>query len=194
MSKDRTLQTVANEQRDALNTKVNGTLGTICDAIAEAKPNPVLPEAVFVEYFLDYLKNPAAQPESTLMSKWIELAGGPYNEVNIIDGSGNVLYAVPGIFAAPNIDYGSLGNYNFSEIAANYNLKKKLTAAQATNYLGSILGGMDSSLHVNAQGIIMRWANIFSRYDTVEPATQQAPVANRRPKRRAQEDVSVLDI
>jgi len=102
MSKGRTLQTVANEERAALNSRVNGELNVICDNIAESRANAVLPEAVFVEYFLDYLRNPSVQPESTLMGKWIELAGGPYNEVDIINQEAAVLFTVPGVFAKPN--------------------------------------------------------------------------------------------
>lgn len=142
-----------------------------------AKVNEVLPESVFKEYFLDFFLHPENYRESPLGYKWIELAGGPYNEVDIIDERGNFIFTAPSLCVAPALNSEGIHKYNFAEIAGNYNLQQKITSNSAANYLTVALAGVPELVATDVRKHVARLAMLHSRYGddaTAEPAVPAA--------------------
>ena len=151
-------------------------------------PRTIMPEAVFIEYFLDLFMKGDNGGNELLMYKWVELAGGPYNEVNIVDQKGNVIYSTPGAMLQLNIPAETLQKYSFVDIAAMYAMKQRITSAQATNYLNGALASIPKEVIGDVKIYIQRWSEIFKRY--------QPPVAdkNNAAAKPAGPDVGILDL
>jgi len=126
--------------------------------------NAKLLESVFVEYFLDHFKSGLSDIHSALTLKWIELAGSPFNEVDIVNDNGEVIYTVPPLIIRPDIN-DSVENMNFQNIIATYQLKKNNMAALGTNYINGQLNNVGSGIEAPNKNIYTeRWHNIFKRY------------------------------
>ena len=80
--------------------------------VVENKPTAMLLESYFVEYFLDFFASGGhlENEPRPLAMKWIELAGGPYNSVVIVNEYGEPLYTVPGILTRPDINKDNITN------------------------------------------------------------------------------------
>jgi len=127
-------------------------------------PKAKLPEEVFVEYFLDFFRNGGYLTDSPLLLKWIELSGSMYNEVEIIDNQGNILYVTPPLMGSPELD-SSLENTNFSNIVNTYQLKANNLPVMGLNYLNTQLNGVDKMVTSGEQNMYTtRWLNIFNLY------------------------------
>jgi len=159
------LADIAETEATRLETVTSEAIDEIDDLLNASIEKAVIPEDVFVEYFLDYFRDPAGQKNTTLPSKWLELSGGPYNEVDVLDNKGNVAYTVPSLFIAPTVDAGLIARYDFSDIAANYNMQMKITSTSAQNYLTSALSGVPEAIMTDARRHIAKLAAIFARYD-----------------------------
>jgi len=173
--KQPTLQDVATVHNQQLLEGARNTIRELHTEVVVNRVNAVLPEAVFVEYFLDFFMYPSKYQNSPLLSKWVELAGGPYNPVDIISPTGAVLFTAPGAMINVAINYDVMNNINFSAVASVYNMKKKITTAQATNYIASVLGTVDKNIHADTEAHIMKWAIIFDRYAAKPAIAKQAP-------------------
>jgi len=159
--------------REVSKTIETGTVNELNSFIAQAhnelvnKPNAIIPEVVFVEYFLEFFKNGAeGGVNTTLGLKWIELAGSPFSPVDVVDGEGNVRYTIPGLVARPDAN-SELNNINFSKIADNYILKSNRLVAEADNYLHTELSGIDKKVEgKNVDQAVNGWRKTLTRYDS----------------------------
>ena len=88
-------------------------------------------------------------------------------------------------------DYQALNNYNFASIAHNYMMRTKITSAHGTNYIAAILSTVGEKLHPNVEAYIMRWVNIFTRYDQPEKADVKTTDTK---KKAAPVDTSIFDL
>lgn len=175
------LQDIADKQSSALAKTASVEINRIHEDLKSSVKKEVLPEGVFKEYFLAYFMNPEQHKDSPLLSKWLELSGGPYNEVDILDDtSGKVLYTVPSIMVRPNVDFKAMAGYNFGHIASTYFMKKNITEAQATNYLNTALAGIPEHIQVDARRHIAMWATIFERYNNVSNSKKPTVDKNSR--------------
>jgi len=137
--------------------------------------NAKLLESVFVEYFLDHFKSGQNDIHSALTLKWIELAGSPFNEVDIVDDNGNIIYSVPPIMARPNIDE-AVENMDFNNIMATYQLKKNNIAALGANYINTQLNNVGKNIKADNKNIYTeRWLSIFNRYIEQEEHIDSVP-------------------
>jgi len=143
------------------------TMENIHKELVADVPNAVLPEDVFVRYFLDYFKNP--MEDSHLLYKWIELAGGHYNEVDLIDNNGDVVITVPGLYASPDIDNVGMSTYNFADIAARYSLEKSITSFKGDSFINMALSGVNDKVKADAVSGVMRWYAIINKYSDDTP-------------------------
>ena len=125
-----------------------------------------IPIQVFDTYFLPYFVEDFLQGRSTyLTSKWIELSGSPYKEVDVVDMNGNVILTVPGLYLRPNIENESLQKKNFSNIAETYRLKNKRLPSEATAYLLKELSDVPSMVEAEVtDDIKLKWSKIVNRY------------------------------
>jgi len=186
------LAALVTEQNQRLRHAASATITELSTALKDDLVNVILPEAVFKEYFLDFFMYPSKHIGSPLLSKWIELAGGPYNPVDIIDGLGNIILTAPSAMIRTQMNHTAMGGLDFTAIASTYLMKRKITDAQATNYLGTILSTIPGNARHNVSEHIMRWTAIFDRYreDKNDAATEGPKPITRSSKPSA----GILDI
>lgn len=154
-------------------SKVNEAKKFIDEAFSELVSAPIksiLPEIVFKEYFFDYFFTLSNDTTSPLLLKWLELSGGPYNEVDILNDKGQVIYTVPGIVSRPTVSNG-INNKNFNQIAATYELKSNRLVVEGINYLTNELQGVPANINSSADIDAQRWLYIYNYYNL--------PVANK---------------
>jgi len=189
---NKTLQDIADSERSIIASETSRSIKKIHDSIKGSVVNSILPENIFIEYFLDFFRYPDKHKDSPLLSKWIELSGGPYNEVSIVDADGIKLYDVPGAYMPPAPDFKKLSSYNFSNIASQYQMKKAITVTHATNYISSILSTVPELLRPNVNKYINRWVSIFARYDIATPDSSKK--INTKASVTNDMDLTILDI
>ena len=153
----KTLSSNINELNDALNEPSN---------VLKAK----LPEAVFKEFFLPGLSGEIKENDVTLM-KYIEYAGTPYSEVDIIDDEGKVIFTCPPLYKR-SINQLEKDPIPYTEIAGTYELKKTRMASEATAYMSEAVADIRSDVKISKDTSEDKWNNIFNRYKT--PNTETA--------------------
>ena len=153
---------IDNDLRE-LNRAIREISADIQASIAVAK----LPEIVFKDYFLDNFKLIAAggEVDNAVTLSWIDIAGGPYAEVDVVDNAGNVLFRVPGLMARPTVDHSRLKGTSFNTIAAKYQAEANRLQVQGDRYLHGALSGIDQAVGANGpDDPASRWKAIFDRY------------------------------
>lgn len=164
MNKQQELQSLAAKHNERLINTASETIKGLHKDLVESITNPVLPEDVFIEYFLDYFRSPQEYDSPVLLYKWMELAGGPFGEVDIIDPDGVVLYTVPSIYSTPDIDRSSMDKYRFDEISSKYAMVNKITSAKAADYLRTALSGISDNMSSDTKSHAMKWNAVLDRY------------------------------
>jgi len=163
---DTKLAMIANDIKNKEILKLKNFIADSYSTLVTDVYKAYIPETVFVEYFLDFFKsNGQVDATAPLFLKWIELAGGPYNEVTVIDASANELYTVPSIYTKPIINDAKSDGVNFNNIASEYNLRSNRVLEDGTNYLNNQLSGVDSVVDSDTSSSVNIWKAIFSRYD-----------------------------
>ena len=178
MNNEKTLKTMADKVVIADKEAVKNNINLAYTEIVKDNTIAVIPEIVFVEYFLDFFKNIHNTSEKTLLLKWLELAGGPYNEVNVIDGEGKVIYTVPSVYIKPKIDE-NMNDVNFNNMASKYVMKTNRIKTEGVNYLKNELKDIDNMIKVDEKEMLEatnRWKAIFKRYE--KPVTPITKVSN----------------
>jgi len=160
------MQEVAAKMAERTKKDLMDTLNLAHDNITNFKLAQ-LPESIFVNHFLDFFMNfNTGDMSAPLNIKWVELSGSPYNEVEIIDGKGNVIYNVPPLMARVDVTGKPIEEFNFGKMVGEYKLRSNRIQADADNFLNRQLGGMDKQLTPNSKEDIMtRWVMIFKRYE-----------------------------
>lgn len=129
-------------------------------------------EIVFVEMFLEFFYNFAKYKKITddkLLLKWFDLSGSPYNEVDVLDREGKVLFTVPPIYAKSVVISDNLNNGFFNNVTAEYHQNSRMTQEIANNQLVNRLANgprfLDKSKN---KDITQDWINIFKRYNELK--------------------------
>jgi len=148
---------------------------TILDPLGAIEKNK-LPENVFVEYFLDFFKDPNKDLNSPILQQWLSIAGGPYNEVDILDHKGNIIYSVPSVYVETSIE-SDINNKDFQSIADEYNLKSNRLKSEADAFLSQALRGADDMVVFKTDENRKRWAMIFARYKQQSSKPKNLPPA-----------------
>lgn len=147
-------------------TEINEIKETVTELhteIVEEIEVSTLPETVFKEFFLDFFRSAGQMnTEAPLTLKWVELAGGPYNEVSIVDDNNIELFKVPGLYSTPNSD---LVNTDFNKTLGDFQLRTNRLPVDGLNYLTHKLTGVDASIEFESDDYVIRWTNIFKRYE-----------------------------
>jgi len=130
----------------------------------ENKEIAILPEEIFKEYFLDFFRDPNKDLNSPILLKWYEISRGPFNEVTIIDDNGDPLFIVPSVY--PKVEPAdALNNISFGEIANTYMMESSRLKAAGEQVLERSLNGMENQLNIKLQENVIKWAEIFKRYE-----------------------------
>lgn len=166
---------LANSKRDQINEMVNDLLERYNDV---KEPNVTIPETVFKHYFLPFFKDLATSktPEDSkqnknLMSAWINLANGPFNEVDVIDDiKGDTLFTVPSLFVKNSLVLENVKDFNFAEVGNVYEKKSAVNPFQAENYVNSALSSVPKFIKDPKTNITdeEKWIKIFKRYSDIK--------------------------
>lgn len=196
-------QDLANSKRDQINEMVNDILERY-EEVKEA--NTTIPENVFKHYFLPFFKDLAksVKPEDSkqnknLMSAWINLANGPFNEVDVIDDvKGETLFTVPSLFVKNAVVLENVKDFNFSEVGSAYKMKASVNPFQAENYVNSALAAVPKFIKDPKANVTdeERWIKIFKRYSDTKNKKEDLitkPINSdtKQVKRKIKEDLGV---
>lgn len=118
-----------------------------------------MPEYIFKEEFLSYLQN--GDEDQGVLSRYIQFAGGPFREVDLIDDTGNVIMTLPPIYRHPGGTV--LQNINFEQLASTYILKRDQFAPAGRAYMDKATNVITESIEYN-DSYLDRWQNIFEYY------------------------------
>lgn len=127
-------------------------------------------EELFVNVFLPFFKDsPEADPRVT-MSTWYGVAGGAFNEVNVLDRSGAVLFAVPPVMSNKLVaPISREGGKALSSLLALSARRDKIIPGTGSALLTEGLKRFDFMAD-NATDVMgqykTRWNEIMARYDT----------------------------
>ena len=166
------LQKISNNIKDKAMQELASVMEDIYQTTIVNFKKSTIPEVVFKEYFLDFFKSGMNTPDKDLKyAKWIELSKSPYNEVDVIDNKGNIIFTTPPLFAKPVIDP-SIIDINFSNIGSTYMMKSNRLQADADNYLAAKLAPLENKVSADTENIISRWQNIFVMYSNAETMTK----------------------
>jgi len=157
-----TLSQYANQVTEQKKNEVISQISELYRELVTDISISTIPEKIFVEIFLDYFRSGGQMNTvNPLTIKWLELAGGPYNPVNVLDDKGNIVFTTPGIYCKPNtdtlkVDYGNL--------VSTFNLKANRIHEEGLNYLTVNLAGTVNKINVEYDSYLLRWKAIFNRY------------------------------
>lgn len=168
------------EAADTLkSTKIDEMLSILNETEQAMKQeNSKLPETVFVSYFLQYFKNGEVFDNQTpLHLKWVENSGSPFNEVDIIDDNGDVIFTTPPLVAKPDTSSEVLTNTNFSKITTEYNLRNARLTVDAENFANSKLIPLGSEIKPTEaiETHRRKWDEIFDKYDKKDKTNPKLP-------------------
>lgn len=168
------LEIMAKSLKDNDNKELTSFIDETYNELINSKVNNIIPEIVFKEYFLNFFYNMTqGDTESSLYLKWLELSGGVYNEIDVVDVNGNVIYTVPPIFSRPNVDDDIMKGKNFDKIINMFNLKKARFETEGTNYLLNELSSINNGIStVGVETDSIRWYNIFDRYGLIKKSNK----------------------
>jgi len=188
------LAAVANGIKEKKVYELKSFIGDSYKSIVTDVPKAYLPEQVFVEYFLDFFKAGGHSDISTPLSlKWLEISGGPYNEVTIVDNNSNELYVVPSIYIKPDIDDGKLDSISLNDVSAEFKLREQRLPADANNYLNNKLNGLEGHVHTNFDKSVAMWKGIFHRYSKKSSVQQVSTGTTSKPALTALSDMLDYD-
>lgn len=159
-----TLKDLAKSMQTVETAKLSNLIDGIHSELAIITNNVVL-EIVFKEYFLDFFFNMAKfENNEVLILKWLELSGGPFREVDIIDSNGNTVITIPALYERPEIDYDTMNKKDFSEIAGNFHMKLNRFHAEGINYLNTELKSVGNNFSKPTSIATARWKAVYDYY------------------------------
>ena len=140
------------------------------------RPAPVLSEYLFQEHFLEFFKKfKDSEPEdltpeeSIKLNKWIELSGGPYREVSVVDNKGKEVFRVPPIYTSNTIESDRIVNEDNSlnRMGKAFSDKLKTNPTTAVPALHSTISALPKFIKPIETQIddIKKWDKIFQFYD-----------------------------
>ena len=154
------------------------------------KPAPELSEFIFQEHFLEFFKkfknseyDELTPEEGIKLNKWLELVGGPYREMSIVDNKGQELYRVPPIYTTNTIESVQEvdNDVSLNQIGKSFADRYKTNPTRAVPALHATISGLPKFIKPVETQIsdIQRWDKIFKRYeenitDDIIPNTDNA--------------------
>lgn len=134
-----------------------------------------LPEDIFVNYFLPYfVHREAGYPnEEKIVQDWISVAGGPYNEVDIIDTVGKPIFTVPSLMNTSSFNPNNESEIKYADLVATAEAYRVMSDVHANNFLQEALTVKFREVFAPTDKIFtaeQRWFAIFKRYPENLPA------------------------
>lgn len=137
--------------------------------VEPSKQHAVLPEPIFQAEFLPYFSGEKSIAENKeIIPQWLQIAGSPSGEVDVIDQAGNVQFTVPAAFDLTIIEttQRKLGEsmtdiYALSQLHSNNSpvLGERVLMDAFRNKIPSVIKASEILSENQA-----RWGKIFERY------------------------------
>lgn len=156
-------------KRDALEKEISGIVSDLNAATAGERPR--FAERLFVGIFLPYFAGDKPLPYPVDSSVWVaRVATNPFQEVDVVDIQGQVLFTVPAMFDRSALDPGRAAGSKDS-LPVEHIVK----SAQQLRYLHPLHGEAYLETKLTEKALIMRvptnilhnldvWNKIFVRY------------------------------
>lgn len=140
--------------------------------VINSRENEKVPEVVFATVFADYFKDFNKESDPTKLQQWVGLAGGYYNEVDLVNEKGETVDTVPGIYKKIDIE-DAFDDFNFVTTVTQYNRKKERIAVVAEEFVKDALKDAERQIvsDTAANTHETRWNAIINKY-----ATQDTPL------------------
>lgn len=154
--------------------RINNMLSRAYQELVETTDKALIPEHVFIQYFLPYFKNPdaAENRDSVILNKWVEMAGGPYNEVSIIGNQGEVLFDVPAIYNKDtvNLDILKESNVDLNYVGKAYDNMVTRAPDMGEAVINEGLSNLPKFVNNINNNVELRgrWDKIFKRYEYLD--------------------------
>lgn len=170
------LNKIAINMRESKVKEISALINTIHADMVDTDNNTI-PYDVFKEYFLEFFKQGGhMDSEAPLTLKWLELAGGPYNEVDIVDGNGAIVITTPGMYCRPDIDP-NVFNINYGDMMDEFNMRSNRLHADGINFAAKSLNGVSDGITTKHDEFNFRWDSVFKRYSTNPKGSDVKPLA-----------------
>jgi len=146
------------------------------DSIVSKQELNVMPEDLFVQYFLPYLSGKIPIPkDSKVYAEWVSIAGSPMASVRIIDPSTkDTLFVCKGIFDTTSINTEDREpGDSFSDIFAQYKLQLNSLPIVANNYINQELNKKLNQVEslTDSDTNVMAWTDILKKYGYITDTT-----------------------
>ena len=127
--------------------------------------NHKLPEDIFINYFLPAFSG-EVQLESSVMNDWIDVAGSPTNEVDIINTKNEVIFSVPSLFDTNVINTVTKSSApTLKTIYEGFDMRNNNIPVAASAFLKNELDKKVSDITIEGNNnSTARWATILKRY------------------------------
>jgi hypothetical protein len=164
---DNSMDSINSFKEQQLSDLIKSINSTLLDISVDDIPK--LPERIFAQVFIPVFAGEESIYGATIQT-WINFAGSPYKEVDIIDNVGNVLFRVPAIFDRSKINSNSDTGLPIMHITTTATLYSRIHPNQGNAYLKNELENKQLLLHLPENMIehLHTWNTIFKRYNRPE--------------------------
>lgn len=156
-----------NEENDYKNTRMIEELDRINQDL-KIVSRPRLQEYIFVNVFLPLFHGDEENIYNATMNTWLSVAGSPFNEVDIIDNNGKILFTVPPVYNRNNVHPvdPNIGLPSVASMVATAKQYAQMHPRQGEAYLKSELNKRAMLVENEGQHLVNlnAWNEIFKRY------------------------------
>lgn len=178
----------------------------VLDAIGkEINTRPIIPEAVFRQFFLltfvRYIKNKGEllgtaeeiQQDDYNLRKWLELAGGPYNEVDVIGPDNSVVLTVPSLYLDNTNVVDKLTEFDFVGMVKSYERKSSVLPQIGENDINNRMQHMPKFIDTSgSSAYVQKWIEVANYYKRImEPEVKSTQPHPKADVKKVQEDLGI---
>lgn len=139
------------------------------ESIKNNSEKSYIEESVFVNEFLPYLVK--GKDEKGITHLWMEIAGGPFNEVDIVKG-GKHIGTVPPLMIMPEL-IKSTNSLPMNEISHTFAQKNSRLKSEADNYSAGLAAEIDKRVDVIENGLNEKWKELGIKYNVLTEETDK---------------------
>ncbi len=159
--------------KQQLRQRIGDELTKIQNGINEVAPSDVvrLPEYHFTQVFLPFFAGDENTMYKANLLTWVNMAGGPYRSVDVIDQNGNVLFRVPPVMDRSAINPVKnrsidIKGSSLSHVVATVSQLNQIHPTRGQEYLSKELTKRALVMRVptNVASDLSTWNAIFTRY------------------------------
>lgn len=149
--------------------KLSDDIIRISEALNASEPNELanLQEHIFVNVFLPLFAGDDPLPYKVSLDTWVNYAGSPFKQVNVINQKNEILFTVPALFNRDSVKPMNGGNIPLAHIVTTASQYARIHPTQGQNYLVNELAKCAMVMHNDSSLMndLQIWNKIFTRYN-----------------------------